>query len=285
MTTGYAVQNMGPSDNFSKLLWKNRKIAAVNTLFFILLSIFIATVPAIQVTAYISFGIKAFQLLAFLGLGMLNTYLLNKYQRFLNMNFYKEKLLYTLLLASLIFFILFLFYYVINENILIMAYASSSSFLLPIIIHQAWSFYKSIPEKQYKLWYYPEELADVQVPKFRNGISVQFKVPRKYYDVEEALIAAKAPEPMILSKRFLLVVFEQNKESDTVIEYLDNNKKPFGWKFYLLLYGGLIKKRLDPDLSFMQNNIPKNAVIIVKREKSDDTGNERNQFAPPVHNN
>ncbi|MEJ7737747.1 MAG: TssN family type VI secretion system protein [Chitinophagaceae bacterium] len=285
MATGYKVQNMVPFSNFTRMLWENRKIAAVNTLFFLLLSLFVATVPVTQGTGHISLGAKAFQVLAFFGLGLLSTSLLEKYQRLVNRDFSKEKWLYTLLLASLIFLILLLFYYAVNDNILVMAYASTSSFLLPLTIQQAWYFFKNIPEKQYKLWYYPSELTEIQVPKFRNGIQVQFKLPRRYFDIEEALIEAKAPEPMILSKRFHLVVFEQNSEGETVIEYLDNNRKPFGWKFYLELYGGLFRKRLDPDLSFMQNNVPKNAIIVAKRERVNETGIKGDQYAVPVNNN
>ncbi|MEJ7769103.1 MAG: TssN family type VI secretion system protein [Chitinophagaceae bacterium] len=213
--------------------------------------------------------LKALQLFGFAGLGMLYASALkNRAIRFhKHGTLGNNKFIFTVLLSLVITVVLLILYFLTDSNMIRMAYASACSFLLPYTIQQSWHPYTNVPEKRFKVWYNSDLVMDTRTTVFLNSLPVRISVTRKYFDITDELYEVTVPGHVPFGKYFNQFVIEKNKSNTTSIECFDQEKKPYGWQFYIHRLGGLSKQFIDPDLSLRENNLRDNSIILAKRKK------------------
>jgi hypothetical protein len=170
-----AQQSTFSFHDFARLLFQNRKRAGMYGLIFIFISFNLCLfLPANMQSPKAETMVNSVQLFCFAIMGIINVWFFYKRNFLAELFFSGAKLAFILLLFILIAFVLFVYYYVSGNNGLIMAFASSSAFLLPFIIYQGWKEFMSIPAKKFPLWHLPEtEFNDNPLSSAVNTMQVQ----------------------------------------------------------------------------------------------------------------
>lgn len=218
------------------------------------------------------FFIKACQILAFLGCGILYISFLKKNIVFPYLTSpFNNKLLFSISLSLLISIVLLLLYLFTDSNMIVMSFASSCSFLLPFAITEAWKTYNELPQKRYKLWYNSDVVMDSRTTVFLNSLPIRLKLSLKYFDISEEMFELTVPGHTQFGKFFNQFIIEKNKNNTSVIECIDIEKKPFGWQFYVARFNGLNKQFIDPELSLRENKVNDHSVITAKRHRTNES--------------
>lgn len=205
----------------------------------------------------------------FLLLGFVNYKLLNHFISGLKEKHIGFTLLivgFQLILAWAIYTVLFNFTSDLQYGI----WAASPLLLLlffPMFM-MAYRAYLQIPVEIYKMRVYksderhepPQTFVDVE------SLSVyEIEVPRYVGDNNPIRIKGRALKSFIFDEWFGMVVTDWNaKKLNNQIE-ICNDEKPYGWIFYTEQSFLKSRKYLDPDLSFEDNKLAENEVIIAKR--------------------
>jgi hypothetical protein len=249
---------------------KERRSVITYSVLVILITLLPGSISIINLTDYLpGLLVKAIQIIAFIGCGMIHISFINKNPLFPGTRLAaNSKLVFSVLLSLVISLVLMLLYLFTNGNMIGMSFASGSSFLLPFVIQQASKTYNNFPQKRYKLWYNSDVVMDTRTTIFLNSLPIRLQLSMKYFDIEDEVFELTVPGHTQFGKFFNQFIIEKNKNNPSAIECIDLEKKPFGWQFYIQGLGGLNRKYLDPELSLRENNVKDHSTIIAKRQRT-----------------
>lgn len=148
-------------------------------------------------------------------------------------------------------------------------------FIFPVLFRKVYHSFMEIPLEIYKIWSYDGQDQSVwddteTDPESERIIVVELEIARLAADPVPLNIKAKASEDMPFGVWFKIFLNDYNiKSSATPITYSDYEHS-YGWIFYRLSSVLGRKKYIDPNLSFTQNKMRENQVIIAKRAKYED---------------
>lgn len=139
------------------------------------------------------------------------------------------------------------------------------------LFYLTYQAYLKIPAQIYKIKSYngsetfepPHAELDV-----RQVMVIGINVPRFVGDENEAIVKSKALKSFVLGEWFGMIINDYNKQHlDNQVELFDQQGS-YGWIFYT--EKSLMKSRqyLDPDLTFEENKLVTNDMIIARRVKN-----------------
>lgn len=176
----------------------------------------------------------------------------------------KASIIYSIAFATALGSTVFLYLFLSNNNQLQFALLAACSFLLPLIIGISWTCFNAIdPIIDIKPW-----LAPTQKNSFTkkinvvNSFEIKLNLKMYYFDEVASNFDVVVAGGFRLGKVFHEFLVE-NDSGDTKIQQLDYQLKPYGWMFYVKKFTGI--KILDPALTFLDNEIKENDVIIIER--------------------
>jgi hypothetical protein len=141
-------------------------------------------------------------------------------------------------------------------------------FLVPYLFAWVYRWYLAIPPPDHRKWYYPQgqPMPDMDLVDLSRILVIQFDLPKRLTDASHTKFKAKAPFQMPLGMLFLIFINDYNEQNTANgIQYLDENNSPVGWHFYRKGGWWSFRNYLDPELTFQQNNILDDYVIIAER--------------------
>ncbi len=145
-------------------------------------------------------------------------------------------------------------------------------FLLPSLFMKTYETYINIPLEVYKIWSYNKETDELKSEYLdpEKIIVVELELFKQVSDTEPLNIKAKASDNIPFGIWFKVLIDDYNKKSpQSPIIYSDYNDS-YGWIFYVNSSILGRKKYIDPDLSFVENNIKEKKVIIAKRVQQEE---------------
>jgi hypothetical protein len=181
----------------------------------------------------------------------------------LQLTSFKEKFLLCLQLFVIIAAAFFFFYDFRNLAHISLAIAASSAFVLPQVLSLSWESFIGISVGETKLWYTTK--LSQGAAAFIYGMTLKIKVPVKASDRKKKVFASKAPLSMKLGEFFDHFIIIQNNKWRHKIEVSENEEQDFGWQFYEENLGGLMRRRLDPEMSLVENGVKENSTIVALR--------------------
>lgn len=254
---------------FGRLLFQHRKNATVYGLVFVAVSINLCLfLPANMRTPAAEQLVNAGQLLCFGVMGIINVWFFTRRNFLAELSISGVRLAYISLLFIAIALVLFIYYYISGNNSLIMAFASSSAFLLPFIIYQGFAEFVEVPVRNYPVWYLPEIASPpALLAAFTiNSMQVQMRITRAADSPGENTFPVTASGKTKLGRVFEKFIAENNVSGSThTIDLADTTGHAFGWQFFEWKFGGMMCRYLNPALSLLENHIKPNAIIVVIR--------------------
>lgn len=251
----------GYLNDFILALPPNRKLVYTYLPGVVLTAVYLGMLCFIGKKTPADFFMKTFQVLAFIGAGVLHLYLLNKTITFQRLRFSGEGIVTTLFLSIIICFTLLFFYLFTDNSMAIMAFTCSLAFAVPHICMQAWFLYKNIHPKEYPLWISPLNIRDENEVLKPEMITFCFSIPDTFSDVNAKTHYKTVPAEWKLGKAFYTIL----NSDDSPIEDHDKWGNPYGWEFHSFLFRGLLKYRLEPEETISDNMIGKKTIVFVTR--------------------
>jgi hypothetical protein len=251
------------NNNMSIFLnWKVTRYA----IFFILSAIALGSLSVINHQTNTSDNVtRLAQVALFIFLGIIHADSLSKRPIFTHHSI-KEKCYFSFALTLFIYGFLLLYYSVVRSNLQQVALASCCSFLLPYFIVQSWNFYLVLEDNNSMIWKGYKYVADSPDVVYLNTLLINIRLSRKARAKEETSFLINTPLNMELGKLFNSFLNVEKRVDETAIDSMGDYNKPYGWKFYLVSFGGVYKRILDPNKSLQGNkNIKRNATILAKR--------------------
>ena len=135
-------------------------------------------------------------------------------------------------------------------------------------ITKAFEKYLAIPDRFFKLWYYPinAPMPDLDLIDLSKILVVQFEFSKYYNDPHFTNFKAKAPVEMPFGELFMIFMNDYNdRNTDSPIQYTNQESKPYGWVFFKKEPWYKPNRYMDADLNFRQNNIVDNDIIYARR--------------------
>lgn len=253
---------------FAQLLFEQRRQAAVYGLSIVIISFNLCFfLQANMRTPSSEKTINVIQLCCFGIMGIVNVWFFYRKNILAGLSLTGAKLAFICLLFVIIALVLFIYYIIAGNNSLIMAFGSSSAFLLPFIVYQGWKEFMGIPEKKFSLWFLPEQ-ASAAAPTYSamSAIQVQFVVSRRTDDAEPHSFPVATWGKLKLGRVFEKFIEDQQVNGkQTAIQTFTAGVGPHAWQFYEKKWGGIQLRVLNPLKSMLENNLKSNAVIVIKR--------------------
>lgn len=143
-------------------------------------------------------------------------------------------------------------------------------FIVPFLIGKTFEYLVAIPEEVYPKWFYPVN-GDNDLPEElledTNVVIVEFRMLQTDKENSEVIKSrSKLPLKIEFSRFFPAFIDAFNdKNPGRRIEYIDTNKQPHGWNFYLLPKWYQFKTYINPQLTIRENGIKENSIIIAER--------------------
>lgn len=156
-----------------------------------------------------------------------------------------------------------------NNPLPLIWYLSLLWFLVPVLLDRTVEELLKMPEKEYKLWYYPENerIDDPTDEELENPIVISFIFRKNKNSRELTTFRAKAPVGMSVGRLFYFFINDyNNRNPEGTISYVDEKHEPCGWVFKKVkskLLG--IKEVIDPDDSVYKNEIKENDLLYCHR--------------------
>jgi Type VI secretion system, TssN len=130
-------------------------------------------------------------------------------------------------------------------------------YLLPYLFIKSYDFWTSIPPNVYKKWYYP---VTTRVPgiELRNTMRVKVRISKKPNDATWEGHEFEAPKERTLGEwlHYMMNLYNTKVDPNNPILFEDaQTGRAVGWVFYTSTFWGLFKTYLDPEKTFIQNNI------------------------------
>ena len=177
---------------------------------------------------------------------------------------FKVSIVYSLTFAIALGSTVFLYFFISNYNQLQFALLAACSFLLPLIIGIFWTCYNATdPITEIKPWIAPQQKTTFQnKTDLVNSFQIKFNLKIYYFDEVASEFDIIVAGGFRLGKIFHEFLIE-NYMGDTKIQQLDYQLKPYGWIFFIKKFTGF--KKLNPGLTFLDNDIKENDIIIIER--------------------
>ena len=139
--------------------------------------------------------------------------------------------------------------------------------VVPSLFLRAVQSYLAIPPEIHAVWSADMEPGVMEAETMESDkiIVVELEISKNLSDTELLSIKAKTAENALFGRWFKLFVHDYNiRSSLQPIVCKTDAGQSFGWIFYTpSIWGG--KRHIDPALSFAQNKIKDNAIIVAKR--------------------
>ncbi len=141
------------------------------------------------------------------------------------------------------------------------------SFIFPSLYTKAYSSFMNIPIEVYKIWSFDKQHTSWNETQADSEkvVVVELELFKKQDDPVPLNIKAKAQEDMPFGLWFKLFINDYNiKSSASPIDYSSMSDST-GWIFYTITPFIGYKRYIDPDMTFSENKIKENRVVIAKR--------------------
>ncbi|MCK5700140.1 MAG: hypothetical protein KAI29_03275 [Cyclobacteriaceae bacterium] len=242
-----------------------------NLLYCIVGGISIGIIPLI---AY--FGLKNYSLFYFVAIqtllliiGILHSYFLYKILPWSSINSFWWEFLFSITIAAVgtILMLLSFTYLNLTDHYYLML-SAITWFFIPYFFIQAVSRYISIPEINFKSWFYPlnQEIAPPTDPEMAEPVVISFEFQKRNNDSGKTIFRAKAPLSMQLGKLFYYFVNDYNeRHPDTPIEIAFGENNPYGWIFHNKPPWYRKVKYMDHERTIKDNQIKENSVVVCQR--------------------
>jgi hypothetical protein len=141
-------------------------------------------------------------------------------------------------------------------------------FYIPIFVFHTYKAYYSIPQRDYKKWYYPfgQTIDDPTDRELESPFVISFEFEKKFDDAEVTTFRAKAPKYMKFGRLFYFFINDYNsRHPESKIEYIYDKSKSYGWIFFKKPNWYETLSYINPDDTIADNRIEENTVIICKR--------------------
>ena len=142
------------------------------------------------------------------------------------------------------------------------------TFVLPQFLVISFDAYASIPQEIYKVWYYPDEEKEIDFDKIDTSkiFMLEMEFSKSLNDHKLVNSKAKAPLGMQFGDWFMSFIENYNHKFDQEpIVYMNADRTPHGWIFYVKPSFFGTPKYIDPDVSISDNKIVEKHVIIARR--------------------
>lgn len=145
---------------------------------------------------------------------------------------------------------------------------SAILFSLPFFFVKAFQRYRQIPPKVYKKWYYPlnHKMPDLDLLDLTKILVIQFEFSKLPDETNYTNFKAKAPVEMPFGELFFIFINDYNEQNpNSPVHYADAQVQPFGWVFYRKTSWWQSRRYFDPDVSFKENQVADNDIIVCER--------------------
>ena len=232
-------------------------------LLFLTLALVIGCIQLLSLKVNISLGwLRLLQMLAFFGLGWLHV------RKIMQHNIESNESIgvsHPILLSCFILVALSILYYFISPEILLTALGSACAFFLPHILNYSWLTFSEISQTEYGVWSKPLPETQEKTFIFFGGLPVRVKFAIDANDRNKKLFKSYAPPDKTLGEFFNHFLLIQRNNNKLDLALLDEEQKPFGWKFFRTDYMGLLKTQIDPMESFEELKLKTSETILATR--------------------
>ena len=202
---------------------------------------------------------------AFLGLGVLHTWLLYKVLSWSRKSYFFAETLFTLLITLVGGTAFVLVFYLLHTGGYNGPLVSAVlAFPLPYLVHKTYCLGQGIPAPLFKTWQYTPNHT-VPEADLHNAIRVQFRIAKNMYEGQYSKFTIRAPMGMVFGDLFYTFLRDYNQSHPEGQIQPNNNETPFSWMFYIKPSWWQSRKVIDPDLTVKSNNVEDNALINAKR--------------------
>jgi len=204
----------------------------------------------------------------FVGAGVLHVWLMYRMASFLHRDEMWPGAFFTLLLALLGASIAVALYFFLDRKENLGLATAAVAFILPYFVLKAFDFFEQIPQRKYKLWYYPlgKEIPDMDLLDLSKILVIQFELAKREGDTALTNFKAKAPVSMLFGELFFLFMYDYNeRHPDGPVQYLNAWQQPQGWLFYRKHTWWQRRTYLDPHNTFKANAVLDNDIILAER--------------------
>ncbi|RYY11645.1 MAG: hypothetical protein EOO04_34880 [Chitinophagaceae bacterium] len=245
-----------------------------NRMIFLLVLLFLATVIYIQSLMFnhdLSGGLifTMLQLLAFFVLGVFSVFFLQKYYGNL---FLAGSSLWPIcvLEAMLIGTAIAIIYFFTGIVHLLLAVASVSAFLLPVVIYEAFRAFQQMPGVAIVTWQ-PGNNDTGQRVQYKKNMDIRFRLTKRVGESGSmpTLMTETVSEYDLLGPAFDQMLGLTTPASDQDIDKSDESGRLYEWCFFMS-DAVLGKRWLNPFITIRMNKITPHSLIIVKRIKTTD---------------
>lgn len=145
-------------------------------------------------------------------------------------------------------------------------------FMIPVLLKKTGDELVSVPEKEYKVWYYPvkNSFGEPTEEELQNPviISLIFRKNEKGRDL--TTFRVKAPVGMEFGHLFYYFINDYNdRHPEGTISYMMDNKEPCGWIFRKASRSIIRRKVvIDPENSVYGNELKENDLLYCQRIES-----------------
>jgi hypothetical protein len=206
--------------------------------------------------------------LMFVGAGCLHVWLIYRMAPFLHRADMWPTAFFTFFLALLGAAIMAGLYFFLGKKENLALGTAAFGFVLPYFVVKAFDYFERIPERRYKLWYYPlgKDIPDMDLLDLSKILVIQFELPKRDGDTSFTNFKAKAPVSMLFGELFFLFMYDYNeRHPDSPVQYLGSGQVPQGWLFYRKHKWYQRRVYLDPHNTFKANGVIDNDIIIAER--------------------
>jgi hypothetical protein len=152
-------------------------------------------------------------------------------------------------------------------------YLSLFWFLIPVLLEKTVNELLKVPQREYKLWYYPvgQNIEDPSDEELENPVIISFIFKKNEQSNEMTTFRAKAPVGMSVGRLFYFFINDYNdRNPEGIISYMNESHEPCGWIFRKVRIKFLgLKKVIDPDGSVYADEIKENDLLYCQRIYND----------------
>jgi hypothetical protein len=138
-----------------------------------------------------------------------------------------------------------------------------------VLIDKTASELLKVPEKEYKLWYYPVDkiIEDPSDEELESPVIISFIFKKNEHSNELTTFRAKAPVSMQVGRLFYFFINDYNgRHPEGVISFTNESHEPCGWIFKKVRNKFLgLKEVIDPDGSVYADEIKENDLLYCQR--------------------
>lgn len=159
---------------------------------------------------------------------------------------------------------LIVFYLFLKKAVWLMAFSSTAAFLLPYILKLCWHLFNSIPIKEFNAWT-PKAMMPGRTAVSLDSVLIRLKFTQHVSDANEKIYTVFVLRYTKLGDFFSRFLAQYNAHVGSAIESTDEKGNKYAWEFFTTGFFSSPTRRLDPDLTIIDNKLRKHAVIYIKR--------------------